>query len=72
MPNSVTKIGSSTFSYCKSLTSIDIPNSVTEIESATFLGCTSLASINLPESITMIGSRAFEIFYFCYTIGNVN
>ena len=42
IPNSVTKIGSSAFSDCSSLTSITIPNSVTEIGHSAFSGCSRL------------------------------
>ena len=39
IPNSVTNIGDSAFSECKSLTSIKIPNSVTNIGNDVFTGC---------------------------------
>ena len=39
IPNSVTTIGKSAFSNCRSLTSINIPNSVTTIEERAFVGC---------------------------------
>ena len=59
IPNSVTRIGSSAFSGCSSLTSITIPNSVTSIGNRAFSGCSSLTSITIPESVTSIGNWAF-------------
>ena len=59
IPNIVTTIGDSAFSFCDSLTSINIPNSVTTIEDGAFKGCGSLTSINIPNSVTTIGKCAF-------------
>ena len=60
IPNSVTRIGRSAFSGCKSLTSITIPDSVTSIGDYAFEGCTSLTSITIPNSVTSIGNSAFS------------
>ena len=57
---SVTSIAKYAFSYCTSLTSIEIPSSVTSIDSHTFSGCTSLTSIEIPSSLTSIGEYAFD------------
>ena len=54
---SVTKIGSSAFHDCSSLTSIIIPNSVTSIGGGTFQGCSSLTSIGVESGNTMYDSR---------------
>lgn len=59
IPNSVTRIGSSAFSHCSSLTSVTIPDSVTSIGFEAFYGCTNLTSIVIPNSVTSIGERAF-------------
>ena len=56
----VTKVGSSAFIGCSSLTSITIPNSVTEIGYSVFEGCTNLKSITIPNGVTSIGDSAFE------------
>ena len=56
---SVTSIGESTFSFCRSLSSVTIPNSVTSIERYTFRGCSSLSSVTIPNSVTSIGGYAF-------------
>ena len=59
IPNSVTSIGNSAFSYCSGLTSITIPNSVTSIGNGAFSGCSGLTSITIPNSVTSIGDGAF-------------
>ena len=45
IPDSVTSIGYSAFSGCKSLTSITIPDSVTDIEFLSLEGCHNLTKI---------------------------
>ena len=60
IPNSVTSIGESAFSYCTGLTSITIPNSVTSIGQYAFSYCTGLTSITIPNSVTSIGQYAFS------------
>ncbi len=57
---SVTRIGSSAFSWCSSLTSVKIPNSVTNIWSAAFYNCFRLTSVEIPNSVTSIGRDAFS------------
>ena len=59
IPNSVTSIGESAFSYCYGLTSITLGNSVTSIGDWAFCVCTGLTSITIPDSVTSIGDRAF-------------
>ena len=59
IPNSVTSIGESAFSFCNSLTSINIPDSVNDIGDGAFTGCNSLTSINIPNNVTNIGDYAF-------------
>ena len=71
VPNSVTSIGKSAFSYCSRLKSITIPNSVTSIGYGAFSYCSSLTSITIPNSVASIEYGAFcscsnlENFY-CY------
>ena len=48
------------FSWCYSLTGINIPDSVTEIGKCAFLNCIRLTSINIPDSVTEIGEYAFS------------
>ena len=58
-PDNVTSVGMYAFSYCSSLTSIEIPNCVKNIGYEAFYNCTSLTSITIPDSVTSIGWRAF-------------
>ena len=60
MTYSVISIGSSAFSDCSGLTSIEIPNSVISIGYGAFRGCFSLTSVTIPNSVTSIGSSAFS------------
>lgn len=53
-------IGESAFTYCYSLTSIDIPSGVTSIGESAFNECRSLTSIVIPNSVTSIGDYAFQ------------
>ena len=55
----MTNIGNNAFSYCKSLTKINIPNSVTSIGNYAFYGCKSLVKINIPNGVASIGYSAF-------------
>ncbi|MBQ3041810.1 MAG: leucine-rich repeat domain-containing protein, partial [Clostridia bacterium] len=45
IPSGVTKISSSAFENCTSLSSVTIPSSVTSIGFAAFNGCTNLSSV---------------------------
>ncbi len=48
------------FSYCRSLTSVEIPDSVTGIGNYAFMWCTSLTSVTIPDSVKKIGDRSFS------------
>ena len=69
IPDSVTKIESSAFSGCDSLTSVNIPDSVTTIGESAFRFCDSLTSVNIPDSVTTIGNTAF---YDCDGLTSMN
>ena len=60
LPESVTHIGDSAFSRCKSLQSITLPDSVTHIGNFAFAYSHSLESITLSDSVTHIGDFAFD------------
>ena len=68
IPNSVTDIGNSAFSFCRSLTNIVIPNSVTDIGNSAFSDCSSLSNIVIPDSVTAIGNFAF---WGCSSLSNI-
>ncbi len=68
IPDSVTSIGDSAFSDCKSLTSVTIPDSVTSIGEYAFSDCKSLTSVTIPDSVTSIGDYAF---YHCESLTSV-
>ena len=68
IPDSVTSIGISAFSYCSSLTSVTIPDSVTTIGNYAFYNCSSLTSVTIPDSVTEIGEWAFAE---CYSLTSV-
>ncbi len=69
IPDSVTSIGNSAFSYCSSLTSITIPNSVTSIGECAFYYCRSLRLVTISDSVTSIGECAFV---GCSSLASVN
>ncbi len=69
IPSSVTSIGNSAFSKCRSLTNITIPEGVTSIGGYAFTKCSSLTSITIPSSVTSIGSN---VFYFCSNLTGIN
>jgi hypothetical protein len=56
----LTGIGWYAFSYCSSLTGIEIPAGVTSIELGAFSSCSSLTGINIPAGVTSIGDQAFQ------------
>ena len=60
IPDSVTSIGDSAFSWCSSLQTVTIPDSVTSIGDSAFSCCSSLQSVTIPNSVTSIGDSAFE------------
>lgn len=70
IPNSVTTIGDSAFSYCTALTNIEIPNSVTTIGDNAFNHCTALTDVIFEENsqLDTIGEWAFE---YCESINSI-
>jgi hypothetical protein len=59
IPDGVTSIGMSAFSYCSKLTKVTIPDSVTSIEDYAFWLCWNLTEITIPDSVTSIAYGAF-------------
>ena len=60
IPEGVTSIGDYAFSWCESLTSVQIPEGVTSIGNGAFYDCKSLTSVQIPEGVTSIGDDAFR------------
>lgn len=60
IPDTVTQIGDSAFSFCGKVTSVTIPDSVTRIGMSAFYNCYKLSSIAVPGSVTEIDDKAFE------------
>jgi len=61
IPSSVTRLTSSAFFGCSSLTSVNFQDisSLTSISNDAFNGCSGLTSINIPNSVSSIGQNAF-------------
>ena len=59
IPNSVLRIGASSFEICRNLKTVHMGNSVISIENLAFDGCQNLKNINLSTSLIQIGSYAF-------------
>ena len=68
IPSSVTSIGDSAFSCCRSLSEIVIPSSVTSIGDSAFSCCHSLSEIVIPSSVTSIGDSAFS---YCCSLSEI-
>lgn len=60
VPDSVKKIGQTSFWNCAGVTSVTLPATVTEISPYAFQGCTGLAQVNIPDSVRTIGVGAFQ------------
>lgn len=56
----ITYIGFQAFSYCKSLSSVQLPDTLTGIGQHAFAYCISLASVSLPPTVAYLGNSAFE------------
>ncbi len=59
VPETVTCIDRSAFSYCSSLVSVTLPEALQKIEEDSFLNCSSLTTVKLPKSMVYVGERAF-------------
>ena len=68
IPDSVTSIGESAFSWWDNLKSVTIPDSVTYIGNRAFAYCRGLESVIIPDSVTSIGRSAF---YECENLQSI-
>ena len=60
IPDGVTSIGTSAFSYCSRLTNVTIGNGVTSIGSYAFENCSNLTNVTIGNGVTSIGYSAFS------------
>ena len=60
IPQSVTAIGNSAFSFNVDLQTVIIPSSVNKIGDGAFSNCTNLTDVQIAEGLVSIGSQAFE------------
>ncbi len=67
LPESVTKIGLSSFKYCTNLKSITLPENVTSIGDEAFYWCPKLTEITINKNVESIGSA----FYCCNSLTNI-
>jgi len=68
IPESVIRIDSDAFYWCKNLTSVNIPRGIKKIESSTFADCEKLTDIIIPNSVMHIEYCAFEN---CKNLSNI-
>jgi hypothetical protein len=60
IPEGVTRIGNTAFSYCTGLASVTVPEGVTSIGYAAFSRCSGLVSITIPDSVISVDEGAFR------------
>ncbi|WP_293694644.1 CapA family protein [uncultured Agrococcus sp.] len=60
LPNEIKFVGAGAFSFCRSLTRVDVPYLVQDIAAETFLGCRSLSHVGLHNQLKSIGKKAFR------------
>ena len=63
IPESVTKLGNSCFSYCKNLSKIELNENITEIPEKCFYCCINLQKITIPESVIIITSPTLNSLF---------
>ncbi len=61
LPNSVTLIRPSAFSYCKTLENVVINNNnITSLQGISFAGCENLETVVLPQNLMNLGEQTFK------------
>ena len=68
IPNTVTIIGASAYTYCSGATSLSIGSGVTYIGDYAFNNCSSINSLTIPNSAVSIGNYAFA---GCHSISSI-
>ncbi len=61
LPDTIVRIGSSSFYYASALEEINVPYGVKYIGSNAFTSCKSLKAITIPDSVTHMGQSTFNI-----------
>ncbi len=69
VPDTVTAVGDSAFTFCKNTTDITLPNGLEKIGTYSFGFCQNLKNINIPDSVKTIGVDAFS---GCENLENVD
>ena len=67
--NQIKAIPEESFSFCRSLQSVDLPDDLQCIENGAFSGCASLQNVDLPDDLQYIGNSAFS---GCESLQNVD
>lgn len=60
IPDGISAIGPSAFSFCEKIISVSIPNSVIRIDDYAFYFCKNLKEVIIPDSVAYIGACAFN------------
>lgn len=74
IPNGITAIGESAFSWCTELKTISIPEGVETIGSGAFYNCENLTSIHIPSTVKSIGGTsngAYGAFEYCGNLSSI-
>lgn len=61
IPESVTSLGDSVFSYCNNLLTLHLSDNITIIGWDILYNCASLQNVNIPSSLTVIPSEMFMV-----------
>lgn len=60
LSNSLTVLGTASFSFCDKLENVYLPTTLTQIGDQCFWSCATLTAMNLPDNLQSIGSTAFS------------
>ncbi len=68
IPDTITKIGKSAFSYCHALEKLDLPYGLTTIGEYAFNSCQAITEFVIPETVTSMG---VAMFFQCYALEEI-
>ena len=69
LPEGVTAVMNSAFSFCRELEDAELPSTLVEIGAGAFMNCAKLGNMDLPENLVSIGAEAFN---FCRSLKSVS